>query len=143
MRPLNRTACLCVPTYGRHRGETYIKKTTPRGVRGSVLRVRTQLSGAGGNKAASWKEKPGCHDSLCENSAPVTTPTVRCHCERRQASQQSQRGKWVLLSSSGSAATPLPSPPRYLFPEGLLPRLWEQDPSLKSVPRLKSSRNQR
>ena len=29
------------------------------GARGSVLRVRTQLSGAGMNKVASWTEKPG------------------------------------------------------------------------------------
>ena len=34
----------------------------PRGIRGSVLWVRTQLSSAGRNTAASWKEKPLCDD---------------------------------------------------------------------------------
>ena len=41
----------------------------PRGVRGSVSWVQTQLSGANKNKVASVKEKPRCHDSLSENPA--------------------------------------------------------------------------
>ena len=53
----------------------------PHGVRGSVLRVGTQLSHAGMNKGASWKEKPWCHDFLCENPATVEegkhSPTTR------------------------------------------------------------------
>ena len=43
----------------------------PCGVRGSLLRVRTQLNSAGMNKAASWKEKPQCHNSLCKNTATL------------------------------------------------------------------------
>ena len=46
----------------------------PRSV--SVLRVWTQPNSAGMNKVASWKEKPQCHDSLCEN--PATDQFKRC-----------------------------------------------------------------
>ena len=58
-----------------HMGDKEVKniwKTMPYGTRGSVLWVRTQLSGAGTNKVASWKEKPQCQDSLGKN--PATTP---------------------------------------------------------------------
>ena len=41
----------------------------PHGLQGSLLWVQTQLSRAGRNKVASWKEKPRCHDSLCKNPA--------------------------------------------------------------------------
>ena len=47
-------------------------KTMPRGIGGSVLRARTQLSRAGTNKVASWKGKPQCRDSLCENPATLS-----------------------------------------------------------------------
>ena len=37
-------------------------------VQGSILQVETQLSRAGKNKVASWKEKPQCQ-TLCKNPA--------------------------------------------------------------------------
>ena len=39
----------------------------PRGVQSSVLWVQTQLSDAGRNKVASWKEKLWCHNSVGES----------------------------------------------------------------------------
>ena len=44
----------------------------PRGVQGSVLWARTQLSSPGRNKAASWKDKTQYPESLCENPATLT-----------------------------------------------------------------------
>ena len=57
----------------------------PRGIRGSVSWVQTQLSSASTNKVATWNEKPRCHDSLSENPAMLLgtlvwdSETVRFH----------------------------------------------------------------
>ena len=51
----------------------FLKKNYATGYSGlnSDIQGSTQLSGAGRNNVASWKEKPWCHDSLCENPATL------------------------------------------------------------------------
>ena len=80
---------------------------------GSVLRVRTQLSGAGRHQAASWKEKPGRHSSLRENPARLRPHSLASDGLRPVAGPSKHRLTFSLPQDlcTGSASAWKTSPP--------------------------------
>ena len=100
------------------------QKSTPRGVRGSVFWVRTQLSGAGRNKAASWKEEPRGRDSVRESRrvTPGSQPSsARLHGLRSSCCARPPLGSVLRVSGPGRKATaimPQGPPGCWLLPGG-------------------------